>query len=482
MRKFYEWIVNHPKSVITAFGAAAILCVFLKNMVAVDYDINDYLPEDAASTVALDLMEEEFEGGIPNARVMIRNVTIPQALEYKERLEQVDGVTDVTWLDDAVDIRVPLGTIDTKTLETYYKDDAALFTVTISEDQRISAVEDIRKMIGDDNAMTGSAVSTAVATTSTVAEVMKISIFAVAFVLMVLLLTTPSWLEPLVVLGGLGIAIVINSGSNLIFGEISFVTNAAGNILQLAVSLDYSVFLIHRFEECRLEYTDVKTAMVEALTKSTTSILSSGLTTVIGFLALVLMQFRIGPDLGLALAKGVALSLITVFVFMPDLVLVTYHLLDRTRHRPLVPSCHKFGKLVQKLMIPMGTKVVYIERLVWQDNEPIAIDKIYIEDARFPDFITTLSKDRSFYQVMDECYHIRPNHSVLEIDGKAAQSHSADTLKCNVGDPLFSIHKISYDQDGKPIHYSLTTVRCDRVTYVVSTNDSTVMDEKIKSN
>ena len=134
------------------------------------------------------------------------------------------------------------------------------------------------------------------------------------------------------------------------------------------------------------------------------------------------------------------------------------------------------------LMIPMGTKVVYIERLVWQDNEPIAIDKIYIEDARFPDFITTLSKDRSFYQVMDECYHIRPNHSVLEIDGKAAQSHSADTLKCNVGDPLFSIHKISYDQDGKPIHYSLTTVRCDRVTYVVSTNDSTVMDEKIKSN
>ena len=120
--------------------------------------------------------------------------------------------------------------------------------------------------------------------------------------------------------------------------------------------------------------------------------------------------------------------------------------------------------IAEKLMIPMGTKVVYIE------------------DARFPDFITTLSKDCSFYQVMDECYHIRPNHSVLEIDGKAAQSHSADTLKCNVGDPLFSIHKISYDQDGKPIHYSLTTVRCDRVTYVVSTNDSTVMDEKIKSN
>lgn len=353
MRKFYEWIVDHPKSVITTFAAAAILCIFLKNMVAVDYDINDYLPEDAASTVALDVMEEEFEGGIPNARVMIRDVTIPQALEYKERLEQVDGVTEVTWLDDAVDIRVPLSTIDADVLETYYKDEAALFTVTIAEEKRITAVQDIREMIGDDNAMTGSAVSTAVATTSTVVEVMKISAFAVAFVLLVLLLTTPSWLEPLVVLGGLGIAIIINSGSNLIFGEISFVTNAAGNILQLAVSLDYSVFLIHRFEECRLECPDAKTAMVEALMKSTTSILSSGLTTVIGFLALVLMQFRIGPDLGLALAKGVALSLITVFVFMPDLVLVTYRLLDKTRHRPLVPPFHKFGKLVQKVMIPL---------------------------------------------------------------------------------------------------------------------------------
>lgn len=138
--------------------------------------------------------------------------------------------------------------------------------------------------------------------------------------------------------------------------------------------------------------------------------------------------------------------------------------------------------IAEKLMVPLGTKVVYIERLVWEDDEPIAVDKIYIEDARFPDFITTLSKDRSFYQVMDECYHIRPKHSVLEINGKAAQSHSADILKCNVGDPLFSIHKISYDQDDKPIHYSLTTVRCDRVTYVVFMDDSTVLEEKIKSN
>lgn len=179
MRKFYNWVVNHRKLVITLFIIVFIICAICKKFVKVDYDMNDYLPEDSPSTVALDVMDEEFDGGVSNA-------------------------------------------------------------------------------------------------------------------------------------------------SNLIFGEISFVTNAAGTILQLAVSLDYSVFLIHRFTECRKEKEDVKEAMVDALTMSTSSILSSGLTTVIGFLALCLMHFQIGPDLGRALAKGIAISLITVFTFMPCLILSTY--------------------------------------------------------------------------------------------------------------------------------------------------------------
>lgn len=171
--------------------------------------------------------------------------------------------------------------------------------------------------------------------------------------LVVLILTTNSWLEPIIILVGLGIAIIINSGTNIIFGEISFVTNAAGSVLQLAVSLDYSVFLIHRFEECRKEYSDAKQAMVEALCKSVSSILSGGLTTVIGFIALVLMQFRIGSDLGLALAKGVAISLIMVFVFMPVFILSTYKWLDKTKHRAFMPSFKKFGKFVQHIAVPM---------------------------------------------------------------------------------------------------------------------------------
>lgn len=353
MEKFYGWIVSHRKTILTVFILTAACCLFLKNLVAVNYDMNDYLPESSLSTISLDIMKEEFDGGIPNARVMIRDVTIPEALEFKERLKSIDGVTEVNWLDDAVSITVPLSTLDADTVETYYKNQNALFTVTIEEESRITAVAAIREIIGEDSAMTGSAVSNAVATTNTVSEVRKIAVIAVLFVLFVLILTTKSWMEPVIILAGLGIAVIINSGSNLVFGEISFVTNAAGSILQLAVSLDYSVFLIHRFEECRGHNSDAEDAMVEALCKSTTSILSSGLTTVIGFLALVLMQFQIGPDLGLALAKGVAISLVTVFMFMPALVLSTYRLLDRTRHRAFMPSFQGVGKVVRCIAIPM---------------------------------------------------------------------------------------------------------------------------------
>ncbi len=354
MKKFYRHIVNHQKLIITIFMILFVVCAISKQFVSVNYDMNDYLPPDSASTVALEVMENEYDGGIPNARVMISDVSIPEALEYKEKLESIDGVSSVTWLDDVASVTVPLVTVDSDTVETYYKDNNALFSITIEEDKRIEAVNEIRQIIGEDNAMSGSAVTTALATTSTVNEITTIALIAVLFVLIVLILTTTSFAEPFLVLAGLGVAIVINSGSNLIFGEISFVTNSAGNILQLAVSLDYSVFLLHRFSECREKIEDTKDAMVDALTMSTSSILSSGLTTVIGFLALCLMQFQIGPNLGLALAKGVAISLITVFIFMPALILGTYKFIDKTKHKSFMPSFKGFGRFVSHIMIPMA--------------------------------------------------------------------------------------------------------------------------------
>ncbi len=353
MRKFYQHVVDHPKTIIIFFLLLAVVCAFLQDMVSVNYDMMDYLPKSSPSTVSLDVMGEEFKGGIPNARVMIRDVTIPQALSYKEQLKNCEGVTNVTWLDDAANILQPVETMDQDTVEAYYKDNTALFTVTIEDGMQVKAVNAIKNVIGESDAISGEAVSTAVATTGTVSEINKITVIAVIFVLAVLILTTTSWLEPLLVLLGLGVAILINAGSNLVFGEISFVTNAAGAVLQLAVSLDYTVFLIHRFEECLKEKPEPKEAMVDALCKSTSSILSSGLTTVIGFFALVFMQFRIGPDLGLALAKGIAISLITVFIFMPVVILSAQRWMFKWKHRSFLPSFRGFGKVIYRVMIPL---------------------------------------------------------------------------------------------------------------------------------
>ena len=353
MNKFYTAVLKHRKAVIALFAVAFVVCVICSQLISVNYEIADYLPAETASTISLELLNKEFGGGVPNARVMVTNVTIPEALEYKQKLKQIDGVQGVTWLDDAVDVTAPLATLDPDTVQTHYKDSCAVFSVTIDTAKQLTAVEEIRALIGESNAMTGSAASTADATATTVTEVMRVTVIAVIFVLVVLILTTTSWVEPLLVLAGLGIAIMLNKGSNLIFGEISFVTNAAGSVLLLAVSLDYSVFLLHRFEECRRTNPDVESAMVEALCKSTSSILSSGLTTVIGFAALLLMQFRLGVDLGMALAKGVAICLLTVFLLTPSLTLVTYRLIDKTRHRSFMPSFKGLGKLVRKVAIPM---------------------------------------------------------------------------------------------------------------------------------
>ena len=352
MKLFFTNVVRRRKAILALFAVLFLLCFFLKNLVPVNYDINDYLPENTHSTVSLEIMSQEFSDGIPNARVMIHNVTIPEALEYKARLQAIEGVVAVTWLDDYVDITVPLAMQDTATVESYYKDNTALLGLTIDEEYCISATEAIREIIGDENASTGTAVSIAVSTTNTVKEIPMISVTAVVFTLLVLLLTTTSWAEPIIILIGIGLSVVLNGGSNLILGEVSFITNAAGSILQLAVSLDYSVFLIHRFAECRKETANVEEAMVQALCKSATSVLSSGLTTVIGFLALVMMQFGIGPNLGLALAKGVSISLITVFLFTPSLVLSTYALIDRTHHRSFVPSFLWLGKLIRTTAVP----------------------------------------------------------------------------------------------------------------------------------
>ena len=354
--RLFSRIVSHRISIIIAFALLTAASLIMSAFVKVDYDIDHYLPENTPSTVALNTLKSEFNHDIPNAHVMVKDVTIPQALQYKEKLARIDGVTAVTWLDDVISLDTPLTMYPEQTVSSYYSDGSALFTLTIATDQRVQAWQNIREVIGEENAMTGSAIATATATASTVSEVHLITVLAILFLLALLLLTTYSWVEPLVVLLGLAAGVAINSGTNLCFGTISFVTNAAGTILQLAISLDFSVFLFHRYKECRSASNSTSSStprhpaadMVQALCKTSTTIFSSGATVMIGFLALTVMDFKIGPDLGFVLAKGIAISIVTVFTLVPSLYLCSEKLLEKTAHRQFFPSFQKFGKLVSR--------------------------------------------------------------------------------------------------------------------------------------
>lgn len=392
MDKLFKAITHHKKTVITLFGVAAIICVILSKTVSVNYDMMDYLPDSAASTKALDVMKQEYEGGIPNARIMVPDVTIPEALDYKEKLAEINGVEEVTWLDDVTSLEIPLDVIGSDTVEDYYKDNCALFTITIEEEKQIEAVQAIRDLIGEEGSMTGSAVNTAISTSSTTEEVQKIILFVVPICFIILLLTTSAWFEPVLFMVTIGIAILLNKGTDAIFGEISFVTNAAGSILQLAVSMDYSIFLLHRFAEFREMGMETEEAMIKALSKSIGSIASSGLTTVIGFAALILMRFKIGPDMGIVMAKGIVFSLITVIILLPALALCSYKIIDKTHHKSFMPSFQKFAAFVNKVKIPMLiiTVIMVIPCYLAQQN-----NKFYYGSSNiFGEENTQVGKDR----------------------------------------------------------------------------------------
>lgn len=352
MEHFFGIVLNHKKTVILLFFICAVAGACLSGSVKVNYTFADYLPEDTPSTIALNVMNEEFGGGAPNARLTAKLRDIPEALALKEKLEEIDGVLDVTWLDDAADITGPLELIEPEVLEEYYKDGKACFSITIDSDKILSTVTKLRAAAGNGAAMEGAAVNTAFGTATTGAEVKKIMTLVVPLCFLILLLTTTSWFEPVLFMATIGIAILINTGTNLFFGEISFVTKAACSILQLAVSMDYSIFLLHRFSAYRQQGMDVQDAMIKAVTHSFFTITASGMTTVIGFAALILMEFRIGPDMGLVMAKAIALSMISVLILLPVLAMMSYKMIDKTRHKRLMPGFGGFAKLVSKIRIP----------------------------------------------------------------------------------------------------------------------------------
>jgi len=328
--------------------------------VKINYNIADYLPQKAASTTGIKVMKREFTQAIPNASVMVEDVSIAEALDIKRQIAEIKGVNEVLWLDDVADVKIPLIMQDPETVEGFYKDRSALYSVTVEDGYEQDVIAAIREIVGPEGFIAGEAANYNDMQKAAVTEVSLAVSILLPVIIIILILSTTSWLEPILFLSAIGVSVIVNMGTNIIFGEISFVTNSVSPILQLAVSMDYAIFLLHSFGDFRKKYNDVEEAMFHAIKASITTVAASALTTLFGFLALLFMEFRIGPDLGICLAKGIVFSFISVVVFLPALTLSLYKLIDKTGHRIIMPEFRNIGKYLSKLFIPITVIVVIV--------------------------------------------------------------------------------------------------------------------------
>ena len=346
-------VTEHSKAVVIVFVALALVCLLLIPSVNTNYNMLDYLPSDVPSTISIDVMTDEFTEDMPNARVMITGLSITEALEFKARLGDVTGVTSVTWLDDIIDLKTPIEMADTGTVESYYKDGSAVFSITIETGLELDAYAELTAMTEASGAISGNAVNVATMQELATSEVMSAMIILIPLVIILLIITSNSWIEPILFLGAIGIAVLINMGTNVFLPSVSNITMSISPILQLAVSLDYAIFLLHSFERHCQDTDDVKEAMRRAMRSAFSSVTASAMTTLFGFMALLFMRFGLGSDLGLNLLKGVAFSYISIMLFLPAFTLCMYKLLVKTRHKRIIPQMKKIGGGLMKIRIPV---------------------------------------------------------------------------------------------------------------------------------
>jgi len=287
-----QFITTHKRVVLIIFLVLAVVGAFFSTLVSVNYNMTDYLPKDAQSTVAISIIKDEFGEDTPNARVMLTNVTIQETLKFKEKLSAIPGVTFVSWLDDVLGentlVSTPFEFLDYSITKNYYKDHHALLSVAIKSGQESAAVNAIYDLVGENGAIAGDAANTNAFQSMTVSEVLTAMAFVVPIILIILTLSTTSWLEPILFLFTIGVAVLINMGTIAFFGKISFITQTVTPILQLAVSMDYAIFLLHSFKEYRAS-NEPKAAMLLAMKRALPTVSASAATTVIGFSALTVV-------------------------------------------------------------------------------------------------------------------------------------------------------------------------------------------------
>lgn len=362
--KIFRGALNHRRVVIVIAALLFIVSVLCIPSVKINYQFSDYLPESSESTVSLRVMEEAFNSPTPNSNIMVEGLSLAQASELATHMETIEGVEEVMWLGTTCDISQPLETYDPDVVSAYKKGDSYLYQVALDTSVATQSMDLIREVANEvgatDVSMSGEAINSAVAQGSSDFEIQLILVMAVIVILGLLLITSEAWFEPVLFLSVIGISIVYNLGTNIIFGEISFITQMCAAVLQLAVSMDYGIAMLHAFRGFKAQGLTSYDAAVAAMHKAAAVIASSAATTFFGFLSLCVMAFLIGADMGVVLAKGIAFSFLCVLFLLPILVLSSEKLLKKTAHKKFLPSFDKFAVWCMRIAVPFTVIIALI--------------------------------------------------------------------------------------------------------------------------
>lgn len=385
----------------------------------INYDVLTYLPEDIETMQGQEIMTNDFGIGA-FSMLMVDGMEDKEIVKLKEKVEKVDGVENVLWYDSLADISVPQSVLPSKLYDEYNTEDGTMMAVFFkdgtSSDETMKAITEIRKITGEQCFLSG--MSAIVEDTKELAEkeTPLYVLIAVALSALVLAITMESIFVPVLFLLSIGIAIVYNLGTNVFFGEISYITKALAAVLQLGVTMDYSIFLMHSYQEQQVRYNgDKERAMAHAISQTFSSVIGSSVTTVAGFIALCFMSFTLGKDIGIVMAKGVIFGVLVCVTVLPSMILCCDKLIEKTKHKPLLPDIGRIsGKVTKRYVIYVVAFVILLFPAIYGNNHT---GVYYNLDESLPKDLPSVIANTK----LKEDYNMNTTHMIL-VDSSVAGS------------------------------------------------------------
>ena len=385
----------------------------------INYDVLTYLPEDIETMQGQEIMTNDFGIGA-FSMLMVDGMEDKEIVKLKEKVEKVDGVENVLWYDSLADISVPQSVLPSKLYDEYNTEDGTMMAVFFkdgtSSDETMKAITEIRKITGEQCFLSG--MSAIVEDTKELAEkeTPLYVLIAVALSALVLAITMESIFVPVLFLLSIGIAIVYNLGTNVFFGEISYITKALAAVLQLGVTMDYSIFLMHSYQEQQVRYNgDKERAMAHAISQTFSSVIGSSVTTVAGFIALCFMSFTLGKDIGIVMAKGVIFGVLVCVTVLPSMILCCDKLIEKTKHKPLLPDIGRISdKVTKRYVIYVVAFVILLFPAIYGNNHT---GVYYNLDESLPKNLPSVIANKK----LKEDYNMNTTHMIL-VDSSVAGS------------------------------------------------------------